>query len=124
MEASMGQYSELAPMGFPTGEHHGNFTTTEERAISDHIIDTDMTPGRFFIDATFVEVAGQLLPPRRESMKQYAEDLGIHLFSYLPGLIDEMQPLNRFVFGVMKAQGRQMYRNHAMSFEPIGDHVA
>jgi hypothetical protein len=57
-------------------------------------------------------------------MKQYAENLGIHLFFLQPGLTDEMQPLDGFVFGVMRAHGRRMYRNHAMSLEPIGKQVA
>jgi hypothetical protein len=39
-------------------------------------------------------------------MKKYAEDLGIHLLFIPPGLTDEMQPLDRFAFGVMKAHGR------------------
>jgi hypothetical protein len=60
----MGQSSEVAAMGFEAcGKHDRIFTKTEERAISDHIIDTYLSPGRLFTDATFVEVAGQLLTP-------------------------------------------------------------
>jgi hypothetical protein len=151
---------------------------TDERAISDHIIDTYITSGRLFTDATFVQVAMQaflekyrvsdspsqfqcspgftsdlkrrnrfssrrshlkprptvsdddrihwmtLAQLRQEAMKKDAEDLGIHLLFIPAGLTDETQPLERVVFRGMKAHGRQMYRNHAMSVEPIGKQVA
>jgi hypothetical protein len=42
-------------------------------------------------------------PSRQEAIKKYAEDLGIHLLFIPPGLTDEMQSLDRFAFGVMKA---------------------
>jgi hypothetical protein len=50
-------------------------------------------------------------------MRNDAAELDIHLLFIPPGLTDEMQPLHRFAFGVMKAYGRRMYRNHAASFE-------
>jgi hypothetical protein len=45
-------------------------------------------------------------------MKHYASELGIRLLFIPPGLTDEFQPLDRFVFGVMKANCRRMYRVH------------
>jgi hypothetical protein len=39
-------------------------------------------------------------------MKEYAEELGIHLLFMPPGLSDEMQTLDGFVQGVMKLYGR------------------
>jgi hypothetical protein len=43
-------------------------------------------------------------------MKQYAAELGINLVFIPPGPTDELQPLDRFVFGAMKVNGRRMYR--------------
>jgi hypothetical protein len=47
---------------------------------------------------------------RQEAMKQWPAELGINLLFILPGLTDELQPLDRFVFGAMKANCRWMYR--------------
>jgi hypothetical protein len=44
----------------------------------------------------------------RLAMKEYAEELGTHLLLIYVGLTDEMQRLDRPVFGVMKAHGRRM----------------
>jgi hypothetical protein len=41
-----------------------------------------------------------------------------------PGFTDEMQPLDRFVFGVMKAQSRRMYRSYAAGLEPVNKAIA
>jgi hypothetical protein len=56
-------------------------------------------------------------------MRNSAAELGIHLLFIPPGLTDEMQPLDRFVFGVMKAYGRRMYRNCASSSEQTNKQV-
>jgi hypothetical protein len=49
----------------------------------------------------------------REAMtRQHAHDLGINLLFIPPGLTDELQPLDRFVFGAMKATCRRLYRMH------------
>jgi hypothetical protein len=48
-------------------------------------------------------------------MRQYAQDLGIKLLFILPGLTDELQPLDRFNFGAMKATCRRLYRRHRAS---------
>lgn len=61
---------------------------------------------------------------RQEGMKRLAADLGIHLLFIPPGLTDEMQPLDRFVFGAMKAHARRMYRNHAAALEPVNKPIA
>jgi hypothetical protein len=61
---------------------------------------------------------------RQQSMKNFAAELGIHLLFIPPGLTDELQPLDRFVFGVMKAHGRRMYRVHAAAIEPTNKPMA
>jgi DNA-binding phage protein len=121
---------------------------SEERAISDHIIDTYRTPFHRF----YIRRSGWMTPDtfqrwfawlrsvyddgepiwlmldshsvhQQEAMKQYASDLRIHLFFIAPGLIDEMNPLHRCVLGVVKAHGRRMYRNLVRSLVPIGKQV-
>jgi hypothetical protein len=47
---------------------------------------------------------------RQEDMKDDTSKLGIHLPFIPPGLTDELQPLDHFVFGVMKANCSRMYR--------------
>jgi hypothetical protein len=49
---------------------------------------------------------------RQETIRAYAEDLGIQLLFIPPALTDELQPLDRFVFGVMKGTYRRPYRLH------------
>jgi hypothetical protein len=49
---------------------------------------------------------------RQETMRKCAQELGINLVFIPPGLTDELQPLDRFVFGVMKATCRRLYRLH------------
>jgi hypothetical protein len=56
---------------------------------------------------------------RQTAMKKYAEELGFHLLFLPPGLTDEMQPLDWFVFGGLKTHGRRMYRNHVSSLEKL-----
>jgi hypothetical protein len=43
-------------------------------------------------------------------MRQHAEGLGINFLFISPGLTDKLQPLDRFVFGAMKATCRRLYR--------------
>jgi hypothetical protein len=43
---------------------------------------------------------------KQQAAKDSAAELGIRLLFIPPGLTDELQPLNRFVFGVMKANCR------------------
>jgi hypothetical protein len=50
-----------------------------------------------------------------EAMRRHAGKLGIHFLFILPGLTDELQPLDRFVFSAMKATCRQLYRIHGQS---------
>jgi hypothetical protein len=47
---------------------------------------------------------------RKEEMKCYAEKLGINVPFIPPGLTDELQPLDRFLFGPMKATCRRTNR--------------
>jgi hypothetical protein len=47
---------------------------------------------------------------RQEATKCLAAPLGINLLFIPPGMTDELQPLDRYVFGVMKANCRQSYR--------------
>jgi hypothetical protein len=61
---------------------------------------------------------------RQEAMKEYAAELAIHLLFIPPGLTDELQPLDRFVFGAMKAHRRRMYRRHAAALEPLNKQIA
>jgi hypothetical protein len=49
---------------------------------------------------------------RQETIRAHAEELGIHLLFIPPGLTDELQPLDRFVFGVMKGTCRRLDRLH------------
>jgi hypothetical protein len=44
--------------------------------------------------------------------KAAAERLGIRLVFIPPGSTDALQPLDRFVFGVLKAHARQLWRTH------------
>jgi hypothetical protein len=50
---------------------------------------------------------------RQDAMRQQAQDLGINLLFIPPGLTDELQPLDRFIFGAMKATRRRLYRMHS-----------
>lgn len=52
---------------------------------------------------------------RTEAMRSHAEGMGIHLVFIPPGLTDEFQPLDRFVFGAMKAACRRLYGSHCQS---------
>jgi hypothetical protein len=54
---------------------------------------------------------------RQETIRAYAEDLRIHLLFVPPGLTEELQPLDRFVFGAMKGTFRRLYRLHC-EFNP------
>jgi hypothetical protein len=54
---------------------------------------------------------------RQPAMRHYDEDLGIHILFISPGLTDDLQPLDRYVFGVMKNLYRRLYRIH---FESAG----
>jgi hypothetical protein len=47
---------------------------------------------------------------RQEAMKQYAAKLGINFLFIPAGLTDELQPLECFVFGAMKANCHRMPR--------------
>jgi hypothetical protein len=50
---------------------------------------------------------------RQDIMRKHAHNLGINLWFIPPGLTDELQPLDHFVFGVMKATCRRLYRMHS-----------
>jgi hypothetical protein len=52
---------------------------------------------------------------RQPAMRQYAEDLGIHLLFIPRGLTDDLQPLDRYVFRAMKGLCRRLYRMHCES---------
>jgi hypothetical protein len=52
---------------------------------------------------------------RAKAMRRHARELGIHLLFIPPGLTDELQPIDRFVFGAMKATCRRLYRLHGQS---------
>jgi hypothetical protein len=52
---------------------------------------------------------------RAEAMRTHAAELGIHFLFIPPGLTDEFQPLDRFVFGAMKATCRRLYALHCRS---------
>jgi hypothetical protein len=67
------------------GEYHRIFTITEERAISDHIIDTYITLGRLFTDATFVEVAMQAF------LEKYRDSDSPSQFQCPPGFISDLK---------------------------------
>ena len=47
---------------------------------------------------------------RCEEVKRLAEELHIHLHYIPPGLTDLLQPLDRSVFGALKAEYRAIYR--------------
>jgi hypothetical protein len=47
---------------------------------------------------------------RQEATKEYAASIGVNLLFIPPGMTDELQPLDRYVFGVMKANCRRSYR--------------
>jgi hypothetical protein len=47
---------------------------------------------------------------RQEARRQHAERLGINLLFIPPGVTEEVQPLDPFVFGAMKATCRRPYR--------------
>jgi hypothetical protein len=47
---------------------------------------------------------------RQKATKSHAASLGINLLFIPPGMTDELQPLDRYVFGVMKANCRHSYR--------------
>jgi hypothetical protein len=53
-----------------------------------------------------------------------AAELGIHSLFIPPGLTGELQPLDRFVFGVMKANCLPMYRGHVTGMESMTTQVA
>jgi transposase len=46
---------------------------------------------------------------RQETIRAYAEDLGIHLLFFPPGLTNELRPLDRFVFCAMNGTCRRLY---------------
>jgi hypothetical protein len=46
---------------------------------------------------------------RQEELKYYTAELGISLLFIPPGLTDEFQPIDSFLFGVMKGNCRWMY---------------
>jgi hypothetical protein len=52
---------------------------------------------------------------RADVMRSHAEELGIHLVFIPPGMTDEFQPLDRFVFGAMKSTCRRLYSLHYQS---------
>jgi hypothetical protein len=47
---------------------------------------------------------------RQRGTKDYAASIGIQLLFIPPGMTDEFQPLDRYVFGVMKSNCRRSYR--------------
>jgi hypothetical protein len=47
---------------------------------------------------------------RSAATKEYAAAIGINLLFIPPGMTDEFQPLDRYVFGVMKSNCRRTYR--------------
>jgi hypothetical protein len=47
-------------------------------------------------------------------------DLGIHLLFIPPGLTDDLQPLDSYIFGAMKGLCRRLYHMHC---ESIGGDV-
>jgi hypothetical protein len=91
MEAAMGQNPNWRPWDFAArGQRHRIFTMTEERAISDHILDTYITRGRLFTDATFVEVAMQAF------LEKYRDSDSPFQFQGSPGFISDFKRRNRF----------------------------
>jgi hypothetical protein len=52
---------------------------------------------------------------RQPPMRQYADDRGIHLLFITPGLTDDLQPLDRYVFEAMRGLCRRLYRMHCES---------
>jgi hypothetical protein len=49
---------------------------------------------------------------RSEIVKEYARGLNIRLLFIPPGCTDRMQPLDRRIFGILKAHARRMWRKH------------
>jgi hypothetical protein len=52
---------------------------------------------------------------RAERIRAHAGELGINFLFVPPGLTDEFQPLDRFVFGALKATSRRLYALHCRS---------
>jgi hypothetical protein len=60
----------------------------------------------------------------QEAVKQYAAEFGIYLLSIRPGLINERQPLDRFLFGAMKARSLRGYGTHDTALESTNKQIA
>ena len=54
---------------------------------------------------------------RTDKVKEKAAELGIELIFIPPGSTDELQPLDRKVFGVLKAYAKQLWREHYHKYE-------
>ena len=50
---------------------------------------------------------------RTSAVKTLAENLGIRLHYVPPGATDELQPLDRRVFGALKATARRLFRERS-----------
>jgi hypothetical protein len=50
--------------------------------------------------------------PRSDEIKALARDLGFRLVFIPPGMTDGCQPLDRAVFGPLKATARRLFREH------------
>jgi hypothetical protein len=60
----------------------------------------------------------------QEKVKCYANDLGINLLFIPPGLADELQPPDRFLFGVLKANSRCLYRANVTELGAMNKQIA
>lgn len=96
------------------------------RSVSDHSEpgwQTAATLGRWLAWLRSLSDDGEPVCPvldcysvhRTEAMRSYAESIRIHLVFIPPGLTDEFQPLDRFVFGAMKAAFRRLSERHCQS---------
>jgi hypothetical protein len=61
---------------------------------------------------------------RQEEMKCYAIELGINLLFISPKLTNELQPLDRFVFGVKSANCRRLARDHVSELDAMNVQIA
>jgi hypothetical protein len=97
------------------GEHQGHeadhsssgWTTSETFQRYLHWVRSlydDAEPIHLILDAYSVH--------RAESSRRLASSSGIHLHFIPAGWTDELQPLDRYVFGALKAIGRRLFHRH------------
>jgi hypothetical protein len=60
----------------------------------------------------------------QEEMNCFAAELGINILFMPPRLTDELQPLDRQVFGVMKVNRRRLYRANAAELGAMNKQIA